>query len=272
VILLLWHLCDPSKAALVHDGGPSDDAGGSGGVVLGDSYSDEYRFYPPDRTTARNWVEILAEVRGLNFGRLTTKHRGEPRNQGCEFNWARSDATTADLIATGQHAGLAGQVVRGEIAVVVSFIGGNDFINALLSDNPTAVLELVLARASANLRLVLETILKASPSVQVLLATLPNILELPEFALPLRAGRIPASVAREYTEAIRRYNLQIRKTALRHPQVAPLDLALLVQLAPARTPTTSSSPAKFWIKSAEAIRLATCSWGIPGTSAHWFKG
>ncbi len=28
--------------------------------VLGDSYSDEYQFYPPDRSTAQNWVEILA--------------------------------------------------------------------------------------------------------------------------------------------------------------------------------------------------------------------
>ena len=39
-------------------------AGLSGGIgVLGDSYSDEYRFYPPDRSTARNWVEILTETR-----------------------------------------------------------------------------------------------------------------------------------------------------------------------------------------------------------------
>jgi hypothetical protein len=163
-------------------------AGMPGGIgVLGDSYSDEYRFYPRDRTTARNWVEILAETRELNFGRLTTEHRGEPQNQGYEFNWARSDATTADLIATGQHTGLAAQVACSEITVVVIFIGGNDFINALVSDNPTAVLELVLARASANLQLALDTILKASPSAQVLLATSPNILELPEFAAPLRA-------------------------------------------------------------------------------------
>ena len=39
-------------------------AGESGKVtavgVLGDSYSDEYRFYPPDRSTSQNWVEILA--------------------------------------------------------------------------------------------------------------------------------------------------------------------------------------------------------------------
>ena len=75
-------------------------AGWRGGIgVLGDSYSDEYQFYPPHRSTARNWVEILAETRGLNFGRFSPRSRGEPRNQGYEYNWARSDATTDDLIA-----------------------------------------------------------------------------------------------------------------------------------------------------------------------------
>ena len=44
-----------------------------GGIgVLGDSYSDEYQFYPPHRSTARNWVEILAATRRLNFGRFST--------------------------------------------------------------------------------------------------------------------------------------------------------------------------------------------------------
>src|SRR3954470_13937987 len=107
-------------------------AGWRGGIgVLGDSYSDEYQFYPPHRSTARNWVEILAATRGLNFGRFSTRSRGEPRNQGYEYNWARSDATTDDLIATGQHTGLAAQVARGEVNLVVVFIGGNDFINAM---------------------------------------------------------------------------------------------------------------------------------------------
>src|SRR6516164_4777068 len=36
--------------------------------AVGDSYTDEYKFYPPDRTTARNWVEILHATRGVRFG------------------------------------------------------------------------------------------------------------------------------------------------------------------------------------------------------------
>src|SRR6202007_1681292 len=56
--------------------------------ALGDSYTDEYRFYPPDRSRARNWIEILAANRGIRFGPFTTKSRGSPRNQGFAFNWA----------------------------------------------------------------------------------------------------------------------------------------------------------------------------------------
>jgi hypothetical protein len=208
-------------------------AGPPGGIgVLGDSYSDEYRFYPPDRSTARNWVEILVEARGLNFGRFTSEHRGEPRNQGYAYNWARSDATTSDLIATGQHTGLAAQVARGEVTVAIIFIGGNDFINALAANRPPADLDRVRARATVNLQIALETILKASPRVCVLLATLPDIFDLPEFAAPVRAGKISPAVAAAYQDAIGGYNRGLRMTALQRKRVILLDLALLVQLAP----------------------------------------
>src|SRR3954469_446760 len=141
-LILALHSC-----GLAHAGSP----GGVG--VLGDSYSDEYQFYPPDRSTARNWVEILATTRGLDFGQFAPASRGEPRNQGYAFNWARSDATTDDLIATGQHTGLAAQVARGEVGVVVLFIGGNDFINAMKTPDPAAAFQQVGPRAEANLEL-----------------------------------------------------------------------------------------------------------------------
>src|SRR3954453_14674641 len=122
-------------------------AGESGKVtaigVLGDSYSDEYQFYPPDRSTAQNWVEILARTRGLNFGRYSTQSRGEPRNQGFEFNWARSDVTSTDLIKSGQLPGLAEQVAGGAVSAVVIFIGGNDSINALQSKDAATLVQSV---------------------------------------------------------------------------------------------------------------------------------
>jgi phospholipase/lecithinase/hemolysin len=203
-----------------------------GGVgVLGDSYSDEYQFYPPDRATARNWVEILAATRGLDFGPYTEVCRGEPRNRGYAFNWARSDATTDDMITTGQHTGLAAQVARGEVGIVVLFIGGNDFINAMREPDPARAAAETLRRALANHRLATRTILDASPRIRLVLVTLPDIRNLPEFAGPLRAGWLPATTADAFTGAIRRFNAQIRSLAASHPRVALVDLELATRAA-----------------------------------------
>jgi hypothetical protein len=106
-------------------------------------------------------VEILAATRGLDFGRFDTAGRHEPRNQGYAFNWARSDATTEDMIRTGQHTALV---------------------------------------------------------------TLPDIRHLPEFAEPLRSGRLPATLADAFTVAIGRYNAQLRAFAANDPRIALIDL------------------------------------------------
>lgn len=97
--------------------------------VLGDSNTDEYRA-DDDRggeyaATTLSWVELLVSRRGLKFGPWGSW--GEPRRSGYKYNWARSGATTHDLIASGQHTGLARQVADGEVSYVFVFIGGNDF-------------------------------------------------------------------------------------------------------------------------------------------------
>jgi lysophospholipase L1-like esterase len=207
-------------------------AGWPAGIgVLGDSYSDEYQFYAPHRSTARNWVEILAETRGLNFGPFSSQSLSEPRNQGYAFNWARSDATTDDLIATGQHLGLAAQVARGEVSLVVVFIGGNDFINAMNAPNPVAAFQKVGTRAEANLELAVATILDAHPDVKVVLVTVPDIRDLPEFRFPLNAGRLPRAYSDAATATIRRYNAWIRAIAESQPRVAILDFDLVARVS-----------------------------------------
>ena len=201
-----------------------------GGIgVLGDSYSDEYQFYPPHRSTARNWVEILATTRGLNFGRFSTACRVEPRNQGFEYNWARSDATTVDMIATGQHLGVAAQVARGEVSLVVVFIGGNDFINAMKTPDPVAAFREVGPRAESNLRQAVATILEAHTAVKVVLITVPDIRELPEFRVPLSTGHLPRAYADAATATIRQYNASIRALASHQPRLAVLDFALFAR-------------------------------------------
>jgi hypothetical protein len=207
-------------------------AGTPGGIgVLGDSYSDEYRFYPPDRSTGRNWVEILASTRGLDFGPYAEEGRGEPRNGGYAFNWARADATTDDMIRTGQHTGLAAQVARGEVGIVVLFIGGNDFINAMKGPEPIRAVGEVLPRTLTNHRLAARTILDASPRVKLVVVTLPDVRNLPEFAGPLHEGRLPAAVADAFTRAIHRFNAQVRSLAVSDPRFALIDLDLATRAA-----------------------------------------
>lgn len=97
--------------------------------VIGDSQSDEYRGddnrgynYPG---TTKSWVELLSEQRNLNVGEWGTY--AEPRRTGYAYNWARTGADSHSMVESGQHTGLAGQVERSEINVVVIFIGANDF-------------------------------------------------------------------------------------------------------------------------------------------------
>jgi phospholipase/lecithinase/hemolysin len=220
-------------AVLATAAGAADRPRGVG--VLGDSYSDEYRFYPPDRSTARNWVELLAE-RGWNFGPYSEASRGAPRHQGFAYNWARSDAETADLIADGQHTGLAEQVRSGEVDLVVLFAGGNDFIHALHSDDPLGVLEGVAARATANVRTAAETILAASPEVRLVVGTVPDIRQLPEFLERLEAGTLPESVLAAYSAALGRFNAQVRALAMVHPRVALVDFDAAVRISALASP------------------------------------
>jgi lysophospholipase L1-like esterase len=192
--------------------------------VLGDSYSDEYQFYPPDRSQARNWVEILAEARGLDFGPLSLASRGTPRHQGYAYNWAASGATTDDLIAEGQHTGLAAQVKDGSVGLVLLFIGGNDFIQALQSDDPPRAAATALPHAVRNVRTAMATIRDAHPEVKVVLATVPDISELPEFAEPLQAGTLSRSHWRAVDAAICQFNQALRDMAEATPNVAVVDL------------------------------------------------
>lgn len=115
-----------SASASATTSSPTNDTFG----VLGDSNSDEYRA-DDNRggayaSTTLNWIELLASLRGLDFGAWDT-NRGEPRRSGFAYNWARSGATAATMISSGQHLGLAQQVANGDVSNVILYIGVNDF-------------------------------------------------------------------------------------------------------------------------------------------------
>ena len=100
--------------------------------VMGDSLSDEY-FEETYGTYATNWVPQLVVYRSVNVGPTAVAAGqpggswGSPRRTGYEFNWALSGDTSADLLAHGQHTGLAAQIGPDGITHAMLAIGANDF-------------------------------------------------------------------------------------------------------------------------------------------------
>ncbi len=98
--------------------------------AMGDSLTDEY-WDSGVSTYASNWVSMLVQFRGINMGptaaQAGTNSWGAPRNQGYEFNWALSGATSSDLLAGGQDTGLAAQAASAGVSNAVLDIGTDDF-------------------------------------------------------------------------------------------------------------------------------------------------
>ena len=194
-----------SRPPLLHSDIPSDLTEGIG--VIGDSISDEYRFYAPDRATAWNWVEILAASRGLNFGNSILASGGSTGDRRFAYNWSQSGATTTSLIARGQNAGLAAQVAGGAaISLAVITIGANDFADVLFTSRSVAAMWEVLERASANFTVILESLLCISSTLKVAVFTAVDLRVSPIVRGALNSGLISARLAEAYGTAVQVFN------------------------------------------------------------------
>ncbi len=213
--------------------------------VLGDSYSDEYQFYPPDQTHARGWVEILAYTKKANFGPLQYASRGEPRNQGFATDWALWGSTSSQMVAQ-QLPGLAKQVAGGRVKYASIFIGGNDFLYYLQAaaanppspDVAAGQIAGVEANAQGNLDTAVATLLAASPKVKLVVTTVPALAELPVVQAAATTPQAQALVAAA-DDALDVYNANIREIAATQPRVAVADLALESSALATAGPSTS---------------------------------
>lgn len=232
--------------------------------ALGDSYTDEYRFYPPDRSVARNWVEILHATRQVSFGPFSLKGRGEPRDQGFAYNWARSGATSSDMVRN-QLPGLARQVAEGKIRYASILIGGDDFLLLLSGVQrglipPAAALPDLLrteAAAEANFATAVHTLLAANPNVRLVVFNLPDVTILPIARLGATTPQARALLAAT-SQAIQKYNASIAAVAATSDRIALVDLAGV-------TAQTASSPTGTISFGGRTISLVT-----PGDNYHDF--
>jgi hypothetical protein len=148
--------------------------------ILGDSNSDEYR--ADDQRggefaeTTLSWMEQLVVKRELNFGPWGTWD--EPRRTGYKYNWARSGATTRDMILSGQPEGLAQQVASGEVSHVFIWIGMNDFntwngtYQAIYEGDLSGVeLQVKVDGIVADITTAVDTLLQAG-EVEIVIATI----------------------------------------------------------------------------------------------------
>lgn len=182
--------------------------------IVGDSLSDEYRFFAPDRVTARNWVEILASTRGFHFGDRTDTGRRGAEDRRFAYNWSQSGATTTSLLARGQHTGLAAQVTEGAaVNLVAVTVGTNDFADVLFRSRSVPAMESVLEGASSNLATILDALLRINRELRLAVFTAADLRSSPLLRAALRSGLIPAPLSDAYGRAIVAFNDRLRDLA-----------------------------------------------------------
>lgn len=205
--------------------------------IVGDSLSDEYRFYAPDRVTARNWVEILASTRGFHFGDRKGTSRGGAEDRRFAYNWSQSGATTTSLIARGQHTGLAAQIAGGAgISLAAVCIGTNDFANVLAMSRSVGALDSVLESASSNLSTILDSLLCINRELKIALFTAADLRPSPLLRGALLSGLIPAPLGDAYGGAIAAFNDRLRGLAAANEnRIVVVDInQLLIETVGAR--------------------------------------
>lgn len=205
--------------------------------IVGDSLSDEYRFYAPDRVTARNWVEILASTRGFHFGDRNNSSRNGSEDRRFAYNWSQSGATTTSLLARGQHTGLAAQMTEGAaIRLVAVTVGTNDFADVLLRSRSVPAMELVLERASWNLATIVDSLLRINRQLKVAVFTAADLRAAPLLRGALLSGLISRPMSDAYSRAIAAFNDRLRRlVAEKEDRLVVVDInQLLIEVVTAR--------------------------------------
>lgn len=236
--------------------------------ILGDSLSDEYRFYAPDRVTARNWVEILAATRGFHFGEPLVTTHGASKDRPFAYNWSQSGATTTSLIARGQHIGLAAQVTGGAaVGLAAVTIGTNDFADVLFTTRSVEAMGMVLEQASSNFAAILDLLLGINPSINLAVFTAVDLLASPILRGALEVGLISPSLANAYQSAITDFNDRLHNYIASHGhRIAVVDInQLLIEIVTARRYVVGSLELD-WINAGNDARHLFLSDGFhPGT-------
>lgn len=169
-LVLAWLACEFafSVTGVRADAGPRLSVG-----VIGDSFSDEYLLYPPHRSHARNWAELLHGLRRVDFGPFGAKRREAPQSKGFLYNLAKDGLSAAQAAQLGYADAMAAYVAAGKVDAVLIFIGGNDFVDAVTGDADIDYAQLG-ADTLAAIQSMVATIEAAPGDAPIIVATLPD--------------------------------------------------------------------------------------------------
>jgi len=204
-------------------------------AVIGDSVQDEYRADDnrgaPYYSTTVNWVELLANERGVDFGVWGTW--GEPRRSGYKYDWARSGATSAAAVSS-QISGVLAQLQSGEATHLLIQIGINDFNQAGLAYQiySGVAMTATLNYISGNITNMANQANVAAPG-RVLVAGVQDYVS--DLLLPEIVGAMPDPVGRARVSAAFAYvNARVQSNLSAGVHYFDYNAALAAELAPRR--------------------------------------
>jgi hypothetical protein len=188
--------------------------------ALGDSFTDEYQFVQV-LSSARNFVEQLAEAGVAYFGKFTTTARPSIRGAGYAFDWGFGGATSSDMAE--EVAGLAPQVAAGKVSYVSILMGGNDFEHAIIARHPKQLLRRLPAQVFSRIQAGVDTLLAASPNVKIAISTLEELEETPSKQALVAQGRVTERVLRLADQEQDVVNADIRRMAKHDSRIVAVD-------------------------------------------------
>ena len=128
------------------------------------------------------------------------------------------------------------RLLPGQVGLAWIFLGGNDFIEALLSPAREMRYDEIAIQAQKNIDQIVMTLLAASEVLRVVLVTLPNLFQIPEIADDVRSGFLSAAEKATAQKAIRVYNRHLINWADRDSRVITVDLAAMTRVGEVLSP------------------------------------
>lgn len=204
--------------------------------VLGDSYSAQYGGGDLGGHGARNWVEILSATHRVSFGRPGGPRTPASYNPDFPYDWAFVTANSTQVLDE-QLPPLLSEVISGRVRYVSIFFGINDIgqvVESAVLDPGTTRADLqqesarVLKTTTDNLDQIIMKLFQANPNIKIVLATIPDVRDLPMFAPVFRQpyGQILGETVASMQQA---YNTHIHMLGTLLPSVAVADVASTFQ-------------------------------------------